>query len=73
MVSNAALHIMPCSDRVAGAGCFGATLMLQPQLVASCMAAVGAAVQGTPVNVKCRLGVDEVDSYGQLCEFIKVC
>jgi tRNA-dihydrouridine synthase A len=25
------------SDRVAGAGCFGASMMLQPQLVASCM------------------------------------
>ena len=25
------------SDRVAGAGCFGATLMLQPALVAECM------------------------------------
>lgn len=26
------------SDRVAGAGCFGASLMLQPRLVADCMA-----------------------------------
>jgi tRNA-dihydrouridine synthase A len=25
------------SDRVAGAGCFGASLMLQPTLVAECM------------------------------------
>ncbi|GFH11605.1 uncharacterized protein HaLaN_07135, partial [Haematococcus lacustris] len=37
------------SDRVAGAGCFGAALMLQPQLVADCMAAMAAAAQGTPV------------------------
>lgn len=63
---------LPRSDRVAGAGCFGASLMLQPELVARCMAAIGGAVDGTPVNVKCRLGVDEVDSYAQLSEFVKV-
>ena len=137
------------SDRVAGAGCFGAALMMQPGLVADCMtamaealaaeaaaaeaeaaaatagaeaaeaaeaaatataatvtaggaeaeaagaaaetatagAAAGAEAAGaagaaaangsrvgvTPVNVKCRLGVDECDSYAQLHEFVKVC
>lgn len=54
-----------CSDRVAGAGCFGAALMLQPQLVADCCKAVAEAVasvktrkDGNPpaVTVKCRLG-----------------
>lgn len=43
------------SDRVAGAGCFGAALMLRPELVASCCAAMQAAVP-IPVTVKCRLG-----------------
>ncbi len=42
------------SDRVAGAGCFGAALMLQPELVASCMKAMAEASNGTPVTVKCR-------------------
>ncbi|GLC72961.1 hypothetical protein PLESTF_001314200 [Pleodorina starrii] len=67
------------SDRVAGAGCFGAALMLQPQLVADCMAAMAAAVAAAgpgggplPVSVKCRLGVDEADSYAQLHEFVRV-
>ncbi|GFR50100.1 hypothetical protein Agub_g12245, partial [Astrephomene gubernaculifera] len=107
------------SDRVAGAGCFGAALMLQPALVAECMSAIAAAVEGvvgpaaaapaptataTPVGgsgeaeegpgegpekgstgagsppalplpsltVKCRLGVDEADSYEQLREFVRV-
>ena len=44
-----------CSDRVAGAGCFGAALMLQPDLVAECTAAISEAVD-VPVTVKCRLG-----------------
>ena len=43
------------SDRVAGAGCFGAALMLRPELVAECCAAMAAAVD-IPVTVKCRLG-----------------
>jgi hypothetical protein len=42
------------SDRVAGAGCFGAAMMLQPELVAACMKAMGEAAGGTEVNVKCR-------------------
>ena len=56
-----------CSDRVAGAGCFGASLMLQPQLVGDCMAAIAEASGGLPVNVKCRLGVDEVRGAGLFC------
>lgn len=43
------------SDRVAGAGCFGAALMLRPELVASCCKAMGEAVR-TPITIKCRLG-----------------
>lgn len=61
------------SDRVAGAGCFGAALMLQPQLVADCMAAIQeGAGPGTAVSVKCRLGVDDDDSYEQLANFVRV-
>ncbi len=46
------------SDRVAGAGCFGAALMLRPEIVADCCAAMRAAVTNTPVTVKCRLGAN---------------
>ena len=44
------------SDRVQS-GRFGACLMREPELVAECMAAMGAAVK-VPVTVKCRIGVD---------------
>jgi tRNA-dihydrouridine synthase A len=47
------------SDRVQS-GTFGACLMREPALVASCVAAMKAAVQ-VPVTVKCRIGVDEQD------------
>lgn len=47
------------SDRVQS-GRFGACLMLEPTLVADCVAAMRAAV-GVPVTVKCRIGVDEQD------------
>ncbi len=43
------------SDRVAS-GAFGACLMLEPQLVAECVAAMTAAVR-IPVTVKMRIGV----------------
>ncbi|MEO8401104.1 MAG: tRNA dihydrouridine(20/20a) synthase DusA [Gammaproteobacteria bacterium] len=57
------------SDRVK-AGRFGACLMLEPNLVADCVAAMRAVVK-IPVTIKCRIGVDNQDSYGELVEFIK--
>lgn len=60
------------SDRVAGSGCFGAALMLQPERVARCCAAMSEAVEDTPVTVKCRLGVDDVDTYEALHRFVKI-
>jgi tRNA-dihydrouridine synthase A len=45
------------SDRVQN-GAFGACLMREPELVASCVGAMKAAV-GLPVTVKCRIGVDD--------------
>ena len=47
------------SDRVQS-GRFGACLMLEPALVADCVAAMRSAV-GVPVTVKCRIGVDDQD------------
>jgi len=43
------------SPKVAGAGCFGASLMLEPELVAACCTSM-AAVTSVPITVKCRLG-----------------
>jgi tRNA-dihydrouridine synthase A len=59
------------SERVAGAGCFGAQLMLDPYRVAACTSAMAEA-SNLPVTVKCRIGVDDFDSYDWLCNFISV-
>jgi len=55
------------SDRVQS-GRFGACLMLEPEIVAASVAAMCEAVD-IPVTVKCRLGVDEYDSYAILHDF----
>ncbi|MBR1221458.1 tRNA dihydrouridine(20/20a) synthase DusA [Bradyrhizobium sp. U87765 SZCCT0131] len=47
------------SDRVKD-GRFGACLMAEPALVASCVAAMKRAV-AVPVTVKCRIGIDDQD------------
>ena len=57
------------SDRVQN-GRFGACLMQEPELVAECMAAMGAAV-AVPVTVKCRIGIDDQDSETALDGFIR--
>jgi tRNA-dihydrouridine synthase len=43
--------------------------MLDPELVRDCCAAIQAA-SSVPVTVKCRLGVDEVDSYEAFRHFV---
>ena len=55
------------SDRVQE-GRFGACLMVEPALVAECVAAMKAAVK-IRVTVKCRLGVDEQDPDAALFSF----
>lgn len=57
------------SDRVQN-GSFGACLMLEPVLVADCVAAMKAAVP-VPVTVKCRIGVDEQEPEQALFELTK--
>ncbi|MEZ5647646.1 MAG: tRNA dihydrouridine(20/20a) synthase DusA [Alphaproteobacteria bacterium] len=57
------------SDRVQQ-GRFGACLMREPDLVASCLKAMQAVV-AIPVTVKCRLGVDEMDDYAPLHNFVE--
>lgn len=56
------------SDRVQS-GKMGACLMLEPQLVADSVASMQSAVK-IPVTVKCRVGVDQQDSYEALSQFI---
>ena len=101
------------SDRVAGAGCFGASLMREPSRVAAACKAMREAVRKVEargeagaamrevggwggggkgsgkeeveispdayrppkeidVTVKCRLGVDDLDSYSALCDFVHI-
>ncbi|MGX3020166.1 tRNA dihydrouridine(20/20a) synthase DusA [Ursidibacter sp. B-7004-1] len=57
------------SDRVQN-GMFGACLMGNADLVAQCVSAMQQQVS-IPVTVKHRIGIDELDSYEFLCEFIE--
>lgn len=57
------------SDRVQS-GRFGACLMGEPALVATCVAAMRRAVS-VPVTVKCRIGIDDRDSYEELHDFVR--
>ncbi|CAI9781670.1 unnamed protein product [Fraxinus pennsylvanica] len=57
------------SPKVAGHGCFGVRLMLDPKFVAEAMSVI-AANTDVPVSVKCRIGVEDHDSYNELCDFI---
>ena len=56
------------SDRVQS-GRFGACLMAEPQLVAECVSEMQAATN-MPVSVKSRIGIDDLDSYEFLHQFI---
>ena len=60
------------SDRVSRTkNSFGACLMATPELVARCVAAIKSAVS-VPVTVKHRIGIDDMDSYEELCNFVRV-
>ena len=56
------------SDRVQS-GSFGACLMAEPKLVASCCDAMLNAVS-IPITVKCRIGIDNQDDYKDLQNFV---
>ncbi|XP_077252829.1 uncharacterized protein LOC143892243 isoform X2 [Tasmannia lanceolata] len=57
------------SGKVAGHGCFGVRLMLDPKFVGDAMSAIAANCD-VPISVKCRIGVDDHDSYDELCNFV---
>jgi tRNA-dihydrouridine synthase A len=52
-------------------GNFGACLMLQPERVAECIAAMAGATR-LPVTIKHRIGVDDVDRYEDLVRFVSI-
>ena len=56
------------SDRVQS-GMFGACLMARPALVADCVRAMRAACD-IPVTVKHRIGIDHMESYQELLDFV---
>ena len=59
------------SDKVAGSGCFGAALMRDASRVAAlCNAIRGHSPPQVPVTVKCRLGVNDSDSYDFVHQFV---
>ena len=58
------------SDRVQK-GKFGACLLLEPNLVAECLAAMKNSVS-IPVSIKCRLGVDDHEEYEFLYNFVSI-
>ena len=56
------------SDRVLS-GSFGACLMKEPDLVASCVESMIDA-SDIPVSVKSRIGIDDMETYDQLSDFV---
>ena len=56
------------SDRVQS-GMFGACLMAHPELVADCVKAMRDATS-LPITVKHRIGIDDMDSYQQMLDFV---
>ncbi|PCH93952.1 MAG: tRNA dihydrouridine(20/20a) synthase DusA, partial [Rhodobacteraceae bacterium] len=58
------------SDRVQS-GRFGACLMQEPDLVATCCAAMIAASTGAEITVKCRIGIDDQEPHDVLPDFIE--
>ena len=56
------------SDRVLS-GSFGACLMKEPNLVAQCVESMTDKSE-IPVTVKHRIGIDDMESYGELSDFV---
>jgi len=59
-----------CPSERVKSGRFGAALMAEPELVARCVAAMAEAVD-IPVTVKCRIGIDNHDSFEFLHAFVQ--
>jgi len=63
----------PAAERGSVQRLFGARLMLDPERVAACCDAIRLRVgERIPLSVKCRLGVDDRDSYEDLASFVRI-
>lgn len=60
-----------CPSNKVQSGCFGAVLMKTPERVAEAVSAMRAAVD-VPVTVKHRIGVDDLDRYEDMANFVEV-
>ena len=60
-----------CPSQNVQCGNFGACLMKDPENVAKCLKAMKQAVS-IPITVKCRIGVDEFDSYDFFSNFVRI-
>lgn len=58
-----------CPSERVQKGAFGACLMNEPRLVADCVAAMQAACS-LPISVKHRIGIDRIEEYGFVRDFI---
>ena len=58
-----------CSSERVQRGAFGACLMSEPKLVADCVKAMVDVVD-VPVTVKHRIGIDKIESYGFVRDFV---
>ncbi len=58
-----------CPSERVQRGAFGACLMAEPQLVADCVKAMMDVV-GVPITVKHRIGIDKLDSYDFVRDFV---
>lgn len=58
-----------CPSERVQRGAFGACLMSEPELVAACVRAMRAAVS-IPVTVKHRIGIDEIETYDFVRDFV---
>ena len=58
-----------CPSSRVQSGRFGACLMAEPELVSDCFSAMASTVR-IPVTIKCRIGIDDRDSYEDLESFV---
>ncbi|MCH8936470.1 MAG: tRNA dihydrouridine(20/20a) synthase DusA [Gemmatimonadetes bacterium] len=59
-----------CPSNRVQAGGIGACLMREPELVAACFNAMQSVVS-IPVTIKCRIGIDDMDSFEFFTHFVK--
>ncbi|EQC28587.1 hypothetical protein SDRG_13663 [Saprolegnia diclina VS20] len=59
-----------CPSPKVSSQCFGARLMLNPELVRDLCYEMIRQVASTPITVKCRIGVDDLDSYEHFHSFV---